>query len=112
MEIETADLKSYAVVEMMGHRKIVGIICESGYGPGSLIRVDVLGNDGEVERTEHIGVGSIYCLTEVTEQVAKAAAAAHAPKPSWAYAIDSGRALSVGSYVEPDYIDDDDEDDD
>jgi hypothetical protein len=87
METENAETKTFAVVEMMGHRKVVGIVSESSFGPGSLIRVDVLGTDGEIERTEHVGTGSIYCLTEVTESVAKASAAAYAPKPSFAYDI-------------------------
>ncbi len=114
MSVETDQLKTFAVVEMMGHRKVVGIIGESPLGPGSLIRVDVLAKDGEIERTEHVGVGSIYCLTEVTEDIAKAAAAAHSPTPSWAYGIVPNRSLTAGSFDEDitgNYDDDDEEDD-
>lgn len=98
-------MPTYAVVEMMGHRKVVGIISESPLGPGSLIRVDVLGSDGRVERTEHVGVGSIYCLTEVTEAVAKASAMHSAPKPSFAYDIEAISRPSlpgIGGYDDDD----------
>ena len=105
-----AEKVCYAVVEMMGHRKVVGVISESGFGPGNLIRVDVLGRDGEIERTEHVGVGSIYCLTEVTEDVAKAAAAAHSPRPTWAYGID--RQIGSGTVMQTPFNDDGFDDDD
>jgi hypothetical protein len=52
-----------------------------------LIRVDVFGADGEIERTEHVGSSAIYDITICSEQTAKAAAIAHNPQPSFAYDI-------------------------
>lgn len=82
MGVEKQKLKSYAVVEMMGHRKIVGLVTESDISGGQLLRVDVLNHEGAEERTEYIGVGSIYCLTIVSETAAKAVAASNSPKPT------------------------------
>lgn len=108
MGVEKEPLKSYAVVEMMGHRKIVGLVTESDISGGQLIRVDVLGADGEPERTEYVGVGSIYCLTIVTEEAAKKVAAANSPRPTWAYEIPTPphRSLPSGGYLDADEDDD------
>lgn len=80
-------IQQFAVVEMMGHRKIAGAIKQSELAPGALIRVDVFGSDGHVERTEHIGTSAIYDITICSEQTAKAAAIAHCPEPSFAFDI-------------------------
>ncbi len=66
--------EEYAIVEMMGHRKIAGKITDSEIGGSQLLRVDVLNASGDVNRTEYIGVGSIYCLTVVSREVAEAVA--------------------------------------
>lgn len=100
MGLEKEQLKSYAVVEMMGHRKIVGLVTESDISGGQLLRVDVLGANAEPERTEYIGVGSIYCLTIVTEEIAKKVAAHNAPRPTWAFGLNADRQLGIGDYDE------------
>ncbi len=97
MEKET--IEQFAVVEMMGHRKIAGRIMQSELAPGALIRVDVFGATGEIERTEHVGSSAIYDITICSEQTAKAAAIAHNPQPSFAFDIlkpRPERQLSMG----------------
>jgi hypothetical protein len=109
MGVEKAKLEQYAIVEMMGHRKVIGKITESDIGTGSLLKVTVLGKDGEPERTEYIGVGSIYCLTIVTEEVAKSASSHYSPEPTWAYALNRPQLTGIpqGGYVDADESDDD-----
>jgi hypothetical protein len=85
--MEEPKQEQFAVVEMMGHRKIAGAIKQSELAPGALIRVDVFGAHGEIERTEHVGSSAIYDITICSEQTAKAAAIAHSPTPSFAYDI-------------------------
>lgn len=97
MGVEKEKLEQFAVVEMMGHRKIVGKITESDIGTGSLLKVTVLGKNGTPERTEYIGVASIYCLTIVDEEVAVLSAKSYTPEPTWAYGL-SQRSLSSGQY--------------
>lgn len=96
MGVEKQKLQSFAVIEMMGHRKIVGLVTESDISGGQLLRVDVLNADGEAERTEYIGVGSIYCLTIVSEEAAKAVAARNAPRPAWAWNLPQRAQLQSG----------------
>ncbi|HEY8560459.1 MAG TPA: hypothetical protein VIL74_08785 [Pyrinomonadaceae bacterium] len=112
MGVEKQKLQEYAVVEMMGHRKIVGKITESDIGLSSLLRVDVLNREGGFDRTEYIGQGSIYCLTIVTEEAAKAAAANNSPAPTWAWNIPQRPALTDGNYIEADRDEYDDDFDD
>lgn len=103
MGVEKEKLEQYAVIEMMGHRKIVGKITESDIAAGSLLKVTVLGKDGVPDRTEYIGTGSIYCLTIVDEESAKLVAAANAPEPTWAWGIAPQRAaLTSGDYGDAD----------
>lgn len=87
MSTEKETIEQFAVVEMMGHRKIAGAVKQSELAPGALIRVDVFGANGEIERTEHVGSSAIYDITICSEQTAKAAAIAHNPQPSFAYDI-------------------------
>lgn len=107
MGVEKEKLQEFAVVEMMGHRKIVGRITESDIGLSSLLRVDVLNREGGFDRTEYIGQGSIYCLTLVTEEAARAAAASNSPAPTWAWSVPQRAALPEAGYIEGDDYDDD-----
>ena len=91
MEVEKEPKREFAVVEMMGHRKIAGEIKQSELAPGALIRVDVFGANGEIERTEHVGSSAIYDITICSEQTAKAVAVANSPVPSFAYDVMKSR---------------------
>jgi hypothetical protein len=94
MSTKTEKFEEYAIVEMMGHRKIAGKITESEIGGSTLLRVDVLDPEGEFDRTEYIGVSSIYCLTIVKKEIAEAVARNYTPKPSFAYDLQTSvRAL-------------------
>ncbi|MCO5334928.1 MAG: hypothetical protein M9893_13205 [Pyrinomonadaceae bacterium] len=41
--------EQFAVVELMGHRKIAGAIKQSELAPGALIRVDAFGTDADAD---------------------------------------------------------------
>ena len=99
MDVKTEKFSEHAVIEMMGHRKIAGKISESEIGGSTLLRVDVFNGEGQVDRTEYIGVGSIYCLTIVTREAAVAVAKNYTPKPSFAYDLPTSvRALPSAEY--------------
>lgn len=79
-------LETWAIVEVMGHKKFAGFVTEQTFGSAALIRVDVPETEQDVRtadvpatRTTQaysklIGVGSIYCITPCTEEVARACA--------------------------------------
>lgn len=66
----------WAVLELMGHRKLAGKVTEATIAGHGLIRLDI--PDGP---TQFYSPSSIYCLTPVSEETARAFAKAHIPEP-------------------------------
>lgn len=72
---------TWGIVEVMGHKRFAGRITEQQLAGAALVRVDVpavsTSNGGEYNAfTKLIGVGSIYCITPTTEELAVKAARA------------------------------------
>lgn len=92
MPEQSTSFNTWAIVEVLGHKKVAGFVTEQTFGSAALIRVDVpetqqperrgyVGNrwGAIAPRTtgaysKLIGVGSIYCITPCTEEVARKAA--------------------------------------
>jgi hypothetical protein len=55
----------------MGHQTYAGIVSEQVIGGASFVRIDVLECDGVPAFSKCFGPGSIYCITPVTEEVAR-----------------------------------------
>lgn len=75
-EEKDAELKSWALVELFGHQRIVGFLSQQTFGTGVLFRVDVpdLLKDGKRVRdgfTRYFGLSSIYSITPVSEDVVR-----------------------------------------
>lgn len=81
MPEQVQTLNTWAIVEVMGHKRFAGFASEQVFGSAALIRVDVpetqqpAGYGVEARSTaaysKLIGVGSIYCITPCTEEVAR-----------------------------------------
>lgn len=76
MPEQTQSLETWAIVEVMGHKKFAGYVTEQAFGAAALIRVDVPATEqpGGVTTKPYsklIGVGSIYCITPTTEAIAR-----------------------------------------
>ena len=72
----SSELKSWALVELFGHQRIVGFLSQQTFGTGVLFRVDVpdLLKEGEVKRvgfTRYFGLSAIYSITPVSEDVVR-----------------------------------------
>jgi hypothetical protein len=70
------ELKSWALVELFGHQRIVGFLTQQTFGSGVLFRVDVpdLLKEKKVERkgfTRYFGLSAIYSITPVDEQTVR-----------------------------------------
>lgn len=79
MPEQSQSFNTWAIVEVMGHKKFAGFVTEQTFGAATMIRVDVPATeqpDGRTtaEYSKLIGVGSIYMLTPCTEEVARKAA--------------------------------------
>lgn len=111
----------WGIVEVMGHKRYAGHITEQIIAGAALVRVDVpeveIANYGHHRTvsayTKLVGVGSIYCITPTTEEIARAAAvelARHDADPLPVH-IPAQRQLTAAG-VQQDFEFEDDEDDD
>lgn len=82
----TEKVETWAIVELMGHTRLVGRVGESQLCPG-LLRVDVLDEAGEFQYTKHIGSSAIYAISEIGANEAKAIAKSFSHEPSFAYQV-------------------------
>ena len=73
--------EGWAIVELMGHRKIAGYVTAEELGGTALLRVDVPGTNGKSVATQFYNPSALYCLTPTTEAIARAVAARNDPAP-------------------------------
>ena len=73
---QESELKSWALVELFGHQRIVGYLSQQTFGSGVLFRVDVpeLLKDGAIARagyTRYFGLSAIYSITPMDEAMVR-----------------------------------------
>lgn len=86
MSDETTAYEGWAVLELMGHRRLAGYVREVAQYGTAMCRLDVPVEGGESITQFYPGT-SIYCLSPVTENVARAVAARNKPAPVSPYEI-------------------------
>ena len=111
--------ESWAIVEIMGHKKLAGYVGEQTIAGSALVRVDVpatLDENGQPQSaayTKLIGVSSIYAITPTTEDIARRAAQQierwNEPLP---VTLPSARQIGSGTIVDVEPVEGDDDDDD
>src|SRR6185437_6905021 len=74
MQTETEKFDQWALVEIMGHRKLAGRVTEQTIGGAALLRVDVPETSRQPAFTSFVGGSAIFSLTPVTEAIARAQA--------------------------------------
>jgi hypothetical protein len=72
---EQQALKSWALVELFGHQRIVGLVTVEPVEFPGMVRVDVpdLFKDGKIVRkglTRYVGKASLYGVTPITQEAA------------------------------------------
>lgn len=72
--------QQWAVLELMGHRRLAGLVTDEEVFGVSLMRLDIPGQDGEKPITQYYSPSSLYCLTPTTEEVARSVAAHNRPQ--------------------------------
>lgn len=92
-EAETAaTFEGWAIVELMGHRRLAGRVTEVQLAGAGFIRLDVPGYihtqpTGEQEErgqaTQFYSPSAVYCITPTSEEIARAAATTPAPVQRW-----------------------------
>ena len=100
MSTEREKFDQWCVVELFGHQRIAGRVTEQTIGGCAFVRVDVP-VVGEIPAyTRLFGNGAIYAINPVTEEIAKASAAAYRVVPVSPYEIPELRALRNQSAIE------------
>jgi hypothetical protein len=72
--------EQWAILELMGHRRLAGIVTDSEIGGGSFIRIDMPMKDGSTS-TQFYSPGAVYCITPTTEEIARKMSLAYQPEP-------------------------------
>lgn len=72
----------WAVLELMGHRKLAGYVTEATIAGAGMIRLQVPGEKpGEWLATQFYSPSAVYCTTPTTEELAREVATQYRPAP-------------------------------
>ena len=61
----------WCILEIMGHQMYAGRVTEQTFGGSSFVRIDVPEHDGIPAFSKMFGASSVYCITPVSEEVAR-----------------------------------------
>lgn len=74
--------EGWAILELMGHRRLGGFVSEATLAGGAFLRIDVPAEaEGTKPATQFYSPSSVYCLTPTTEETARAVAKLAQPAP-------------------------------
>jgi len=77
----TEKFEQWCILEIMGHQRFCGLVSEQTLGGASFVRIDVPESEGQPPFTKLFGAGSIYCISPVAEDLARAMAKELRKKP-------------------------------
>lgn len=76
----------WAVLELLGHRRLAGYVSEATVAGVGMLRIDVPADeDGHPAVTQIYAPSAVYCLTPVGEAEARGAARRNRPEPVHRY---------------------------
>jgi hypothetical protein len=88
----TEQFQGFFIVELMGHKRMVGFVSEVEIAGSPFLRVDApVGNEKKV--TQFYSSGAVYCLTPTTEETVKRLSTLNHPEPvqQWELPLFDGR---------------------
>ena len=96
--------EGWAVLELMGHRKLAGYVREQVVAGAAMVRIDVPGPKGEsITATQFYSPAAVYCITPVTEELARKVAVSYQPAPVSRYDLPQLPERSAPVRDEPGY---------
>lgn len=95
-----------AIVELMGHTKITGMVSKSAMG---LLRVDAVDPLTGAPITKYYNPSAIYCMTPITQESLKMVAEMNVPKPIGVWDIPQDIRAGLQKQLEAKSISDEDE---
>jgi hypothetical protein len=96
--IETPTFDEWAIVEMLGHRRVAGRLREVQIAGHGFLRMDIPGTDTEPGATQFISPTSIYAMHPTDEATATAAAARWRPEPVQRWQLEPAPARPVEDF--------------
>ena len=81
----TTKFEHWALVELMGHQRIAGLVSEQTIAGKGFIRVDVPKANGEIAFTRFFGPEAIYAIIPTDRQIAVGLAVKAAVRPVSVY---------------------------
>lgn len=72
MSEQTKEFEGWAILELMGHRRLIGYLSEVTIAGAAMLRIDVLTAEGQ--STQYYGAQAVYAITPITEETARRAA--------------------------------------
>jgi len=79
--------EGWAILELMGHRRLAGYVQEQELAGAAFLRIDVPASvtgdplQDESEATQFYAPGAVYCLTPCSEELARELARSQRPRP-------------------------------
>ena len=112
MSENTDKYEGWSIMELMGHRRLAGYVTEQEIAGARMLRIDVPGEGDEVHATQFYSPSSLYCLTPVTEEVARGLARRTKPAPVQRWELPAAREPESRESFEEETFDgvDDEED--
>jgi hypothetical protein len=87
--------EGWAILELMGHRKLAGILSEEEVAGAAMLRIDVPGEGETIVATQFYAAAAIYAITPVTEEIARAVAQSYQPAPVTRWELKSIEAGTI-----------------
>lgn len=78
---DTATFEGWAILELMGHRKLAGYVSEQAIGGAAFVRIDVPAEGETNVATQFYSPSAVYCITPTTEDLARKVAKGAQPAP-------------------------------
>lgn len=80
-ETDRQPWEGWAILELMGHRRLGGFISEASVAGAAMVRIDVPGKDEEPGASQFYSSQAVYAITPTTEEIARALAQRERPAP-------------------------------
>lgn len=109
-EAKTESFEEWALLELMGHRRLAGRVSEQRIGGQAFIRIDVPDTDAGKGFTQFYNGPAIYAITPTTEDVARAIAEGIRAEPITRYDLPHTALMAPGGLAPLGGRDDDDDD--
>jgi hypothetical protein len=101
---ETNGFEGWAILELMGHRKLAGKLSEQTIGGCAMVRIDVPGEGDTTVATQFYSGAAIYCVTPTTEAIARKVANHYQPTPVTPYEMADRPALAAHATSDDDHL--------